>query len=164
MFGNDGKQSKCSKLVKKSSELSKNVLKWLKITQDVPKCPLQTHYCPNGLAFLSKTHEKSNANYSRIHTKLKKQWWCTGRQTDGLTNKQLKILGTASLCRGKETSSVRDKLACRKTSLFRQRCVWIRHFGKFWDIWGHLGKTRNTLWRVWSNNTGFPVFSYHFQP
>ena len=38
-----GKQSKCSKLVKKSSELS----------QKVPKCPAETHRCPKGLVLLS---------------------------------------------------------------------------------------------------------------
>ena len=36
------KQSKCSKCVKKSSELSQNV----------PKCPTQTHRCMNGLVII----------------------------------------------------------------------------------------------------------------
>ena len=37
-----GKQSKCSKLFKKASEMPQNVPKW----------PLQTHRCPNGLVLI----------------------------------------------------------------------------------------------------------------
>ena len=40
-----GKHSKCSKLIKQSSELSQNVPSCPKMSQN----PLQTHHCPNGL-------------------------------------------------------------------------------------------------------------------
>ena len=46
-----------------SSELSLIVPKCLKISQNVKKCPLQTHRCPNGLVFNVDRFKRGSIDY-----------------------------------------------------------------------------------------------------
>ena len=47
------------------------------------------------------------------------------------------------------------------TSLFGQRCVWIGHFGTFWDILGHFGRYFERFWPFLIVLDCFPVsFDY----
>ena len=62
------KQSKYSKHVKMSSELSQEVPKCPKTSQNVPKCPLQTHRYPNGLVTLHYNIRDVSPNFHKVET------------------------------------------------------------------------------------------------
>ena len=92
-----GKQCKWSKLVKKSSEMSQ-------MSQVVPKCPLQTHRCPNSFyptAFqLIQYWLPSKIGETRIQAKhdgwSKPTWKCLPIDSTTATQNSLKMLQVLS--------------------------------------------------------------------